>query len=318
MVAPKWFFISFMILLSLTICSGQPVTSDATKAKEADHDNLKAHILSNIDANGFGGGGGFGIGGGWAGGGGGGGSDAPNYGYNPGCSIRGCTVPGFGFLPNPGFGVPVYSPGCGYVCPADISTGGMTESKITGISQSARPYRCRPGPNMCDSKDCNELLLHFVFPMQDKHDNKQKHLRYGGRRGIGLSVGEASSFGIGFGAWGGGGGSGGGGDSDAPGFGIPGFNPGFGCPSGCGYACPANNPSGGITEFHISGLSRYDGPYRCRPDMCESEDCDELLLHFVSPKQHKHENRHDHRVERSEEEEAHHQSKQHKDDDIIN
>nr|CAK02760.1 TA-29 protein [Solanum lycopersicum] len=161
----------------------------------------------------------------------------------------------------------------------------MTESKITGISQSARLYRCKPGPNMCDSKDCNELLLHFVFPMQDKHDNKQEHLRYGGRRGIGLTVGGVGGFGIGFGAWGGGGGGGGGG-SDAPGCSNDGCDPGFGCPPGCGYACPANNPSGGITEFHISGLSRFDGPYRCRPDMCESEDCNELLLHFVSPMQH--------------------------------
>ncbi|MCE2055268.1 hypothetical protein HAX54_042313 [Datura stramonium] len=208
-----------------------------------------------------------------------------------------------------GFGVPGYSPGCGCVCPVNNPSGEITELKISGLSHSTGPYRCRRGPNMRVNKDFNqELLLHFLPTVQDKHENKQEHLGYGGSRrfGIGRDGGRV------------------GGGSVAPEYDIqgPGYgsNPGFGCPPGCGYVCPANKPSEGMTEFHISGLSQFTGPYRCRADVYDTKDYNELLLHFVYPRHGRHENQYEygHPVERSEEEEAGHWSEHHTDEDIIN
>ncbi|KAJ8545538.1 hypothetical protein K7X08_018121 [Anisodus acutangulus] len=199
-----------MVLVSLAICSAQPVGAHTIKAKEAHHHNLKAH--SNIHTKGFGGGGGFGFGGGGGSGGGGfgigvgggrgsDGSNTPNSGCNqPGCSDPGYNVPGYGSpIYIPGFGVPVYSPGCGYVCPANNPSGEITELKISGLSHSTGPYRCRPGPNMHVNKDYTyELLLNFVSTMQDKHKNKHEHLRHGeAGGGVGLSIGGSRHFGIG-------------------------------------------------------------------------------------------------------------------------
>ncbi|CAN4078947.1 unnamed protein product [Withania somnifera] len=422
MAVPTWVFTSFMVLLSLAVCSAQPIVLHRSKSKETDHHDHKAHTLSNINVEVFegGGGGGFGIGGSggggggfgvgidiggdgfgtggsgggrggfgdgvdMGGGGGGFGSNAPWF----GCNYRGCGVPafnvpgygspnyrpgfgvpgygspnyrpdfgvpaynipgydspihrpGYGFpnyrpgfgvpdygSPNyrPGFGVPAYnvpgygspihrpgsgvpdySPECGYVCPANNPSGEVTEFKISGLSHSTRPYRCRPGPNMHVNKNYNsELLLHFVSTVQDKHENKQQHLRYGGDRGyVNLHVGGNRRFGVGRGS-----GRGAGSydvseyDIVDPGYG---FNQGYGLPSGCGYICPGSGPSRAITAFHISGLSHFNGPYRCRADIRDSEDYDEFLLHFVSPMHNKHENQHGRSVERSEEEEAGHQS----------
>ncbi|KAK4347143.1 hypothetical protein RND71_033482 [Anisodus tanguticus] len=118
----------------------------------------------------------------------------------PGCSDPGYNVPGYGSpIYIPGFGVPVYSPGCGYVCPANNPSGEITELKISGLSHSTGPYRCRPGPNMHVNKDYTyELLPNFVSTMQDKHKNKHEHLRHGeAGGGVGFSIGGSRRFGIG-------------------------------------------------------------------------------------------------------------------------
>ncbi|CAN4084048.1 unnamed protein product [Withania somnifera] len=363
MAASTWVLISFMVLLSLAICSAQPVGVFRIKSKETDHHNHKAHTLSNINIEGFGvgGGGGFDIGGDeiriggsgrarggfgidvdiGSGGGGGIGVDidigdggdygvpdynVPGYGppnYRPRFGVPDYNVPGYappnyrpGFrvppynipgyvspIHRPDVGVPGYSPDCGYVCPANNPRGEITEFKIVGLSDSTRPYRCRPGLNKRANKDySSELLLNFVTTMQDKHKKKQ-HLRYEGDHGdVRLHVGRNRRFGMGRGS------GRGAGSYYTSEYAID--DPGYGSPSGCGYVCPGNGPSGANTVLHISGLSHFNGPYRCRSDICDSENCDEFLLHFASPMHNKDKNQHDHLVETSEEEEADHQSEE--------
>ncbi|XP_055803573.1 anther-specific protein TA-29-like [Solanum dulcamara] len=290
MAAPTWFFISFMVLLSLAICSSQTIDVHTIKSKEADHHHHKLTLLSNIDVQRFGGGRGGGGGFGIVGGGGFGigiGGDG-RFGIDIGGVVPAYNDPGYGSpIYIPGFDFPIYSPACGYVCPANNPSGEITEFKISGLPHLTRPYRCRPGPNMRGDKDYNqELLLHFVSTMQDKHENKQQRLHYGGHGGdAGHLVGGSRRLGFGRG-------SGSSDTSDQYDTEDPGsiFD-------GCGYVCPGNSPSGGITEFHISGLSHFNGPYRCRQDMCDTEDCGEFLLHFVSPMHNKHENQHGHQSE---------------------
>ncbi|KAG5622595.1 hypothetical protein H5410_007813 [Solanum commersonii] len=247
MAAPTCFLISFMVLLSLAICSAQPIDVH-TKPMEVDHHhNHKAHTLSNIDVQGFGGGGsdggsgivrgGFGIGGG---GGFGVGVGVGGGGGGFGIGIGG-GVPGYGSpIYIPGFDFPVYSPDCGF----------------------------------------------------DKHENKHERLHYGGHGGdVGLRVGGARRLGFGRGTD----------TSDQYANEDPGWSI-----EGCGYVCPGNSPSGGITEFHISGLSHFSEPYRCSPDMCDTEECGEFLLRFVSPMHNKHENKHGHQSEKQDKHENQH------------
>ncbi|KAK4711197.1 hypothetical protein R3W88_005710 [Solanum pinnatisectum] len=309
MAAPTCFLICFMVLLSLAICSAQPIDVH-TKPMEVDHHhNRKAHTLSNIDVQGIGAGGsdgglgivrgGFGIGGGGGGFGvgvgvgvGGGG-----FGIGIGGGVPGYNDPGYGSpIYIPGFDFPVYSPDCGYVCLANNPSGEITEFKISGLSHFTKPYRCRPGPNMRGDKDFNhELLLNFVSTMQDKHER----LHYGGHGGdVGLRVGGARRLGFGRGTdtsdqY----------DNEDPGWSI----------EGCGYVCPGNSPSGGITEFHITGISHFSEPYRCSPDICDTEVCGEFLLRFVSPMHNKHENQHGHQSEKQDKHDNQHghQSDQH-------
>ncbi|PHT55943.1 hypothetical protein CQW23_04429 [Capsicum baccatum] len=286
-----------------------PLDVRKIKSKETDHHSHKANTLSNVDVGGFGGigggggggGGGFGIGIGIGGRGRGGGFGLGIYG-----GIPVYNVPGYGSpIYIPGLSFPVYPRGCGYVCPANNPTGEITALKISGLSHSTRPYRCRPGPNMAVNKDSNsELLLHFVDTVQDKHE----HPRYGKHsEEVGLRVGGGRRLGFGRGN------GRGTDDIDTSEYNRYGFNPGL----SCGYLCPRNSPYGGITDFHISGLSNFNGPYRCRPDMCDDVDCHEVLLHFVPLKHDKHESQHDHPVERSEEREAGRRSEQ-REEEIIN
>ncbi|KAL3377272.1 hypothetical protein AABB24_003603 [Solanum stoloniferum] len=287
------------------ICSAQPIDVH-TKPMEVDHHhNHKAHTLSNTDVQGFGGGGsdggsgivrgGFGIGGGGGFGvGGGGGGGGFGIGIGIGGGVPGYNDPGYGSpIYIPGFDFPVYSPDCGFVCLANNPSGEITEFKISGLSHFTKPYRCRQGPNMRGDKDFNhELLLNFVSTMQDKHENKHERLHYGGHGGdVGLRVGGARRLGFGRGTD----------TSDQYANEDPGWSI-----EGCGYVCPGNSPSGGITEFHISGLSHFSEPYRCSPDMCDTEECGEFLLRFVSPMHNKHENKHGHQSEKQDKHENQH------------
>ncbi|TMW95354.1 hypothetical protein EJD97_009022 [Solanum chilense] len=286
MAAPTCLNICFMVLLSLAICSAQPIEVDH-------HHNHKAHALSNI---GGGSDGGLGIGGGGGG-----------FGIGVGVGVGGGRF-GFGIgggVPGyiPGFDFPVYSPDCGYVCLVNNPSGEVTEFKISGLSHFTKPYRCRPGPNKRGDKDFNhELLLNFVSTMQDK----QQDLHNGGHSGdVGHHVGGARRLGFGRGSSRGTGGSD---TSDQYATEDLGWSI-----EGCGYVCPGNSPSGGITEFHISGISHFSEPYRCSPDVCDTEECGEFLLRFVSPMHYKHENQHGHQSEQQEKHENKHghQSDQH-------